>query len=322
MSRQPASSRPGGAGGGGLWSRHCAMSAHRDVLRHPKMSDLPTHILSHVLLTAPSEDLCRRVAVCAQVCLEWRRVVQRSPAYAARLDSSQRTAILKFASQTMASIYRRRDDSRGATAKFHLRRLLGQFGPEIAPSTPFAVADEARAAWGWGAEAQQVLGAAILAMPPRYPFTELDLSNCQVTTPAGLAPWLTMLQGLFAGGGLRVLRVGANQLGNSGVAALAQALPPTLESLHAGRCDFDDAGLKALAAVLPALPRFTVLCCTQNRIGDTGVKALADVLPRCANLREIALEGNWGITSEGCAALQQAISRCPWGSAISLDRIR
>ena len=48
----------------------------------PHVNDLPTHVLSAILLrSATHDDFLHWVSVCARVCAEWRLIVQRSAAY-------------------------------------------------------------------------------------------------------------------------------------------------------------------------------------------------------------------------------------------------
>ena len=65
---------------------------------------------------------------------------------------------------------------------------------------------------------------------PTIPFTELNLEATDLTAAAvaELVPALRLPWG--GGSGLRVLKVGENELGDDGLAALAKALPPTLSA--------------------------------------------------------------------------------------------
>ena len=60
------------------------------------MGDLPSGVLSHILIAcAASEDLCSHLALCAQVCPDWRRTAMANGAYGTHLLYSQLPRILK-----------------------------------------------------------------------------------------------------------------------------------------------------------------------------------------------------------------------------------
>jgi hypothetical protein len=66
-------------------SRRGTCSSIRSVSWGPipgPVADLPEHLATRILLGATEhEDLLRHVAICAQVCTSWRRVVSASAAY-------------------------------------------------------------------------------------------------------------------------------------------------------------------------------------------------------------------------------------------------
>ena len=93
---------------------------------------------------------------------------------------------------------------------------------------------------------------------PRIRFARLNL-NSNLLTMAGVVSLVPALRRPWGDGGLRALVVWNNPLGNAGVAALAKALPPTLEELDIQCTDCGNDGLVALAAALPTLVRLTPL---------------------------------------------------------------
>ena len=96
---------------------------------------------------------------------------------------------------------------------------------------------------------------------------------------------------------LESLDLTGNVIGDEGVAALAQGMPPELKVLRLGSkdggwltqlgCSFSAAGMACLAAGLPVTLEELDLCA--NHIGDEGVVALAARLP--AGLRSLLLSG-------------------------------
>ena len=104
-----------------------------------------------------------------------------------------------------------------------------------------------------------VLGAALQAMP-RIRFTDLRLNHNDLTA-VGVASLTTALRRPWGTTGLRRVWVDTNPLGDAGVAALAKALPPTLEMLIIFETGCGDGGLVALAAKLSTLSTLSILSC-------------------------------------------------------------
>ena len=123
--------------------------------------------------------------------------------------------------------------------------------------------------------------------------------------PALRRPWRA--------GGLRHLNLGGNSgLGDAGVAALAKALPPSLETLGISNTGCGDDGLVALAAALPAFTRLERLWCEHNPAATArGWVALAGALPSLPALAQLAAGCCTGMGSEGAAALAATIPQCP-----------
>ena len=95
------------------------------------------------------------------------------------------------------------------------------------------------------------------------------------------------------------------------MAALAKALPPTLEELYLSGTDCGDDGLVALAAALPALTRLVTLWCSDNPAATArGWVALAAALPSLPALQELWIHGSPGMGPEGAAALAAAVPSC------------
>ena len=69
---------------------------------------------------------------------------------------------------------------------------------------------------------------------------------------------------------------------------LARVLPPTLERLYIGRTGCGDAGMLAIATVLPIMLRFQRVWCNDNPdVGELGWGALAAILPQLTALQDI-----------------------------------
>eukprot|EP01045_Picozoa_sp_COSAG04_P007891 COSAG04_NODE_423_length_14604_cov_8.047777_8_plen_285_part_00 len=245
----------------------------------PHISALPEPALRGILLTAVRTDnLLRYVAACARVCAEWRRVVAGSAAYGRRLlrDMAERARVLKAITKAL--------EAEGSELKL-ARVTIGDAGAAA-------------------------LGAAVMALPT-IRFTALQLEGNELTA-AGLASLAPALLRHWGAGGLRGLYVGGNPLGDAGVVALAEALPPTLGKLFLQDTGCGDDGLVALAAALPALTRLWFLQCTYNPAATArGWVALAGALPSLPALETLSASGCTGMGSEGAAALAAVVPRCP-----------
>ena len=103
-----------------------------------------------------------------------------------------------------------------------------------------------------------VLGAALQAAP-RVLFNALKLEGNELTA-AGIASVVPALRRPWGDGGLKQLGLSYNPLGDAGVAALAKALPPSLETLVIDATGCGDDGLVALAAVSPLSAAFLSFC--------------------------------------------------------------
>ena len=71
-----------------------------------------------------------------------------------------------------------------------------------------------------------------------------------------------------------------------------------------------DAGVAALAEVLDKLPQLTTLELRNNQIGDAGVAALAEAAGKLPKLRYLNLEGNPNISQQAKDALKAALPNC------------
>eukprot|EP01045_Picozoa_sp_COSAG04_P003684 COSAG04_NODE_152_length_22459_cov_12.374597_8_plen_302_part_00 len=245
----------------------------------PHIGALPVNALQHILLTATTHDnLLRFVAACARVCGEWWRVVGGSAAYGRGRGAGEARARV-------------------------LRAIVGALEKEGEKlDLSFQGIGDAGAA---------ALGAALLALPT-IRFTELHLYGNELTAAAA-ASLVPALRRPWGAGGLRSLTVQNNDgLGDAGVAALAKALPPSLEGLFISETGCGDDGLVALAAALPALTRLRYMSCHTNpAASDRGWVALAGALPALPALESLWADGCPGMGSEGAAALAAAIPQCP-----------
>eukprot|EP01045_Picozoa_sp_COSAG04_P010296 COSAG04_NODE_625_length_11793_cov_11.719942_10_plen_298_part_00 len=251
----------------------------------PHISALPPTALHHILLTATTHDnLLRFVAACARVCGEWWRAVGGSAAYGRGLGA-QRKWVLKAIAKALGMGW-------GDRLSLHGQRI-GDVGAAV-------------------------LGAALMALPT-IRFTQLRLTDSDLTA-AGVASLAPALRRPWGEGGLKVLSVQDNcGLGDAGVAALAKALPPTLERLEITSTGCGDDGFVALAAALPALTRLETLWCGGPGVGARGNPdvtargwaALAGALPSLPALQELRAAGCTGMGSAGAAALAAALPQCP-----------
>ena len=263
---------------------------------------LPDHVWRQILLECAVDDLLRHVATCALVCRAWRWFVSDSPAFVGKLlGQEERAAVLRAISA--AAAHARREDG-----SFVVSCFLGSEGGEA-------------------------LGAFLRAWPG-----DSSLGTAISVTSAGLMG--SVAPAIAAGLRHGLLRLSMDNnpcLGDSGVRAIAAALPSTLESLSLRNVGCGNSGMNALAAALPAtsvrvlavdknsaigepgwralgraLPQLTQLdglfaygC---QRMGCSGLSALAEGLPDATALRELMLDGS--TNDGGLQALAAVLPRC------------
>jgi hypothetical protein len=151
------------------------------------------------------------------------------------------------------------------------------------------------------------------------PFGSLLLGDCELSV-AGVAPLSAAIRKRgFTGQGLDALHLGNNpDLGDSGIVAMAQMLPPkfvgsgdlsTLRVLYLEHTGCRDEGLQALAKALHKMPRLEELQLSDNpEIGQPGWHALGAALPSLPVLRELRASGCRGM---GCAGVTALTSKLP-----------
>ena len=77
-------------------------------------------------------------------------------------------------------------------------------------------------------------------------------------------------------------------LGDEGLVALAECLPPTLHMIDISYTNCGDRGFVAIVAKLPTLPYLKELRCGSNPlVGIQGWLKVRDVLPQLTSLRHI-----------------------------------
>lgn len=120
--------------------------------------------------------------------------------------------------------------------------------------------------------------------------------------------------------GLRKLTCGSNALGDDGVRCLADALEDGLAAVARSRSRALLAGQRcrgAAPALLETESRLEVLTLANNAMGDAGLRALARVLPSLPALRRLAVGRNEAATEEGEQELRAA-----WQLAYGQDAAR
>lgn len=105
-----------------------------------------------------------------------------------------------------------------------------------------------------------------------------------------------------------VLKLGYNNLGDTGVELLAPAIADhdSLESLDLGFNNFGDEGAKRLLDAIPADGRIWTLYLAGNLMGEDGAMSIADMIRRGCCIRELYLTGN-RLGPAGVKAIAQAI---------------
>ena len=251
-----------------------------------RIDDLPAPALRCIILAVQSDNLLRHVSVCARVCAEWRRIVLDSAAYGRELAAGVATLVPGatpgcagwWRAHVMKTISQALDDGDGQLRLADLH--MGDAGAAVL--------------------------AAALQVVPRDRFCRLWLTANAITA-AGvrhLAPALQRPE-------LRWVVVRNATLGDDGVAALAAALPPTLERLDFGFCGCGDRGFEAMATALPALTRLKTLVCDSSVcVGGRGWAALASALPSLPALEQLVANDCTGMGIDGLTALAAAVPQC------------
>ena len=228
----------------------------------PGIGELPTSVLTHILLTATThENLLAHAALCARAHPEWRRAVMGSAAYGLGIVGRSR---MQGAAEAQI------------TAATERARVL----PKLGAALRQARADgklELIAAY-MGDAGARALDAAVRALPSPLALTELRLEGCLLTA-AGMATIAGLMRDGRLGSQLKKLAFSVNELGDEGVTALAAALPPTLELLAVQQVGCGDAGMQAMARALPTTRVGQLLCYKNPAVTEEGWTALAAALP-------------------------------------------
>ncbi|XP_072133354.1 NACHT, LRR and PYD domains-containing protein 3-like [Mobula birostris] len=135
----------------------------------------------------------------------------------------------------------------------------------------------------------------------------LDLENCHIQCEGiqRLGPGLHKCQ---------ELRLGENDLGDSGVKLVSAALRKPkckIQKLWLKHVGLTDSGAEGLVSALSTNPSLTVLNLSSNKLGDSGVKLVSVALrnPEC-KIQKLWLD-NVGLTDSGAEDLVSALSTNP-----------
>eukprot|EP01045_Picozoa_sp_COSAG04_P004422 COSAG04_NODE_191_length_20909_cov_11.119077_16_plen_369_part_00 len=278
---------------------------------------LPRCILSHILLQAtPHEDLLTHVATVASVCAEWRRAVMRSPAYGLNIKLSQLPAALAQRIDTVRRLHTNPfQNLRSSRETPRGRKVTDQDVSLVVRCTVLStIRDQLKkAADGklhlgavyMGPDALRALTVAILARPSPLTVSELHINSGCLMPPATITPIVRLLKDGHFGTSLTELDVSSEHLGDVGVAALAAALPPTIQTLCFMSVECGDAGMIAVAEAIPRTKLQLLYCDTNPRVTAAGWAQLGAALPRTrANVLALCAElGVAGVTAlaEGLA---------------------
>jgi len=274
----------------------------------PGLEDVPSNILVHILLgCTPTINLLRHVSRLARVCRGWRQIVLAHPdgraAYGVGAWSAQeRARVLREVFAALQNLRATAPPPRGLPAPSPDIKKLSLYNRSIGDgggrALGAALRSLPRADDPW---VRSLLRKDSLSTHPIYvgtdgrgiPLVGVFLSNCDLT-PAGLAPIAAGLARCDTRR-LKTLRVNGNlELGDAGVAALAAVLPSSLADLYVGSTGCGDAGLTAVAAALPATQIQTLDAYDTPAVGEAGWRALADALPSLPQLRVLGLSGCGG----------------------------
>ena len=270
--------------------------SRRLALKRVGVGDLPTNVLTHVLLSATThDDLLVHVANCARVHPEWRRAVMGSAAFGRDIvgTSGIPQMIAANLTGTESSAAARSRVLRTLSAALRQAKADGELG-----LTASWMADQ-------GARA---LDAAVRALPTPLALTKLDVGQCLLSAAGAKIIAALLRDGRF-GFGLETLILtlntkvqelppikhrlsdgvqaalrahGPGALGDAGMVALASVLPtqPRLCRLEFGAVGCGDRGMSAVAAALPATQCGTIVCPLNPAVSEKGWAALGAALPR------------------------------------------
>jgi Ran GTPase-activating protein (RanGAP) involved in mRNA processing and transport len=120
---------------------------------------------------------------------------------------------------------------------------------------------------------------------------------------------------------IETLDLRGNQIGDAGTARISRALaghtPRSLHSLNLRSNWIGDAGAASLAGAIPFLPSLCALDICHNFIGAEGTAHIATSLSLHKGLRELSMSHN-SVGAEGAARLADAIRRLPTLSSLFL----
>ena len=129
----------------------------------------------------------------------------------------------------------------------------------------------------------------------------LDLSYTFVDGVEGARAIVSVLKKLKK---LKTLNLSANTIGDEGATEIADALPPTLETLFLDSLQIEKDSAKAIAEKLLELQSLKKLSLASNNIGDVGAIAIANALP--PTLETLILNNNL-IGDAGATAIAGAL---------------
>lgn len=276
------------------------------------LAKLPEHILSHILLTcsAPHHDLLLFVSRCARVCRTWRLALMGSIAYGAGLSNLQPhedghmtldDLLCRFGRRT------RRLDLRSRVLKMVRTALRDAATAKEDYNRGRLTLSHSLAHSNYSQLVNtllyRVLHTALLAMPAPISLRCIELARLTPETLDFLAPVMPWSK-------LKDVNVSHSTLGDAGLKALACLLPKFLEHLDVSDTNCCDEGIKDLAAALPGLPRISSLCCNRNAsVGVDGWRILFMVLPELPGLASLQASG-CRLSSTAVQVLAQALPRC------------
>eukprot|EP01052_Picozoa_sp_SAG31_P022128 SAG31_NODE_1746_length_7364_cov_6.205231_1_plen_424_part_00 len=302
----------------------------------PQFSELPTSVLTSIILGGVHDDLLRWLSLCARVCPEWRLIAQRSPAYwpfvrsdtsaTARRQSSlcvgpsgwvARRRLTAGEQSTFVSALARFERQRWAATKepteqqqvmLTVRTLLLHIGEPRGGGHLTVPGD-------LGAQGFCALAAAIQALPAntKNNVHGLFLHQCSLSAqrvdqvfPGSTFPRL----GRFEVSG---------EQDDEAVALVAGRLPSTLCDLQFIGTRCGDAGVAAVAAALPRLCDLNHLTLrNMPAVTDAGWAALAEALPQLSALQSFTIwHDDRGMGSAFALAVASVLPRC----ALTLDYI-
>lgn len=284
-------------------------------------NDLPTPILTRILLSSTHhQDLLRWVALVSQVCSAWWKVARTSPAFGLGLPRERQVNDVRLGGRKAYwvngdRVYHHCDIFSDGRAQM-LRELsevlrvaregfVDSYGDEQGPGELFIFNRTLDTDAG-------ILCACLQALPSPLHLHLIDLIGLDLSAQAAISLSHTIGEKGFSSEGLQFLCIRNNpELGDEGIAALCEVLPPTLGQFFIHDTGCGDVGIAALTAALPRLPNLWRLAVSRNHdVGEDTWCSFFEALPQLQALQYLFAYENSSLGDDAARTLVAALPRC------------